>query len=887
MRRLVGSLRGATLILGFACSLLRPVNVNATPLADVPSSFWAAQAVARLNADGIIQGYPDGTFKGERPLTRYEMAQVVVKALDYVRSHGASRKDLETLQQLTFALKDELDALGVRTSDLEDRVDALDRRTAFAQGLFVHGQFSQQGSTRVRDVFPVTIVNTTGQPQTTPFGTVVQPGRAALADPFVTAFLQTDATNDPFATENQPGNLLRTDDRFTLGYRATPNVTVRMPIRFLSYEFGGAFGQGAHYDVTPTLKVTVDQAGPISNLELQGGLLDDLRGSLTGLAFTPPNGVYAPGLLPLQPYGRGVAVSGSVFGETDFQTYFQRVAPVMLNTLSALDPTGYDTNGFLQPLTPPQSGYVQLGAPGGVSNSFTAGANGLSQVYLSQVGQLGSVYISQVNGVPCNANGKCANGQNAPNFVFNAATNSVAFASPLPPGTVISLAYNALATTQNANWQRYMTGARMVHHVKGYPGFEIGLTFNRVFDTDDLTTNDGVTVAFNGSPSGLPLVSNTVFGIDTVVPLTFVRGAHKPELFAEVASSKFTGNYRVVPATVDGAGVAGLKLHFNALSLTLAYRAIGSNFIDGAPLQFYGPNPSVYNVSGLPYLPGFIGVANDLQLNQRFDRNVNAALGANASNTAGNPALTYAYPAFNPFTGTGPYFYQSYIPNTRGLSADVKVPVKIKGMNVNLDFGSQDLVQINPDAFGNPVYGSLYPSSVPQRVLSNTAGAQLKLPIFGRNVDVSVSGLYEHLTRNDTTQQTYVPFNPQTQTFDSSALAAYQSAKAAGGTPVLFAPNYIDVRHTGFAAGAGIPVSPDVKLNFSYSTQHFGGSYGTTFGDNIDARKDLYSGAVTYRIPKTNTSVTVQTLHYRYIDNTMPQLNFDQNQQNVYFTVKF
>ncbi|TAM77686.1 S-layer homology domain-containing protein [bacterium] len=886
MRRLVGSLLGAVLMLGAVCGTVRPVT--ASPLADVPASFWAAQAVAQLNADGIVQGYPDGTFRGERPLTRYEMAQAVAKAVDYVRAHGASRKDLQTLQDLTSALKDELDALGVRTTDVEDRLASLDRRTAFAQGLYLHGTFAQQASARRRDAFPLTIVNTTGTPQTTPFGAVVQPGQAAPADPFVTAFLQTDASNDPFATENQPGDLLRTDDEFALGYRATPNISLEMPIRFLSYEFGGAFGQGVHTDVSPTLKITVDQAGPLTNVQLRGGLLDNLRGSLTGLAFTPPSGAHDPGALPLQPFGRGVSIAGTLFGETDFQGYAQRVDPVMLNTLAALDPTGYGTNGYLQPLTPPQSGYVQLGAPGGFTGDvFTAGTAGLANVYLTHPGQLGSVYVSQFNGVACASDGKCANGQSAPNFVFNAATNNVAFTSPLPPGSKVVLGYDALGTTQNTNWQRYMVGGRLVHHVKGYPGFELGLTFNRAFDNEALITNDGVSVAFNGSPSSLPLVSDTVFGIDTVVPLTFVRGSNKPELFAEVATSRYTGNAASVPATVDGAGIAGLKLHVNTLSLTLAFRAVGQNFIDGAPLQFYGPNPAVYNVGALTYLPGFIGVANNLQLNRQFDRNVDAALGAGASSAAGNPAVSYAYPAFNPFTGSGPYFYQSYVPNARGLAADLSVPVKIKGTRVELNVGRQDLVQIKSDAFGNPVYGALYPSSVPERIQSSTAGAKLSLPVFGRHVDVSVSGLYEHLTRDDRTLQNYVPFNAQTQTFDPAAQALSQSAQAAGGAAVPFSPNYVDVHHTGFSAGAGIPVSPDVKLNFSYSTQHFGGSYGTTLGDNIDEHKDLYSGAVTYRIPKTNTSVTVQALHYRYTDNTMPQLNFDQTRQNVYFTVKF
>ena len=46
----------------------------------MPSS-WAYQSVEQLAYAGIINGYPDGTFKGNKPITRYEMAQMVAKAM--------------------------------------------------------------------------------------------------------------------------------------------------------------------------------------------------------------------------------------------------------------------------------------------------------------------------------------------------------------------------------------------------------------------------------------------------------------------------------------------------------------------------------------------------------------------------------------------------------------------------------------------------------------------------------------------------------------------------------------------------------------------------------------------------------------------------------------
>src|SRR5579875_1891934 len=49
--------------------------------ADVPPNHWAYDAVRQLAADGYIQGYPDGQFKGQRPMTRYEAAVLTDRAV--------------------------------------------------------------------------------------------------------------------------------------------------------------------------------------------------------------------------------------------------------------------------------------------------------------------------------------------------------------------------------------------------------------------------------------------------------------------------------------------------------------------------------------------------------------------------------------------------------------------------------------------------------------------------------------------------------------------------------------------------------------------------------------------------------------------------------------
>ncbi len=85
----------------------------ANPFSDVPAGHWAYDSVARLAAAGVVDGYGDGTFGGEKLMTRYEMAQIVAKAM----AKGAN------VDKLAAEFADELDALGVRVSNLEKKSD--------------------------------------------------------------------------------------------------------------------------------------------------------------------------------------------------------------------------------------------------------------------------------------------------------------------------------------------------------------------------------------------------------------------------------------------------------------------------------------------------------------------------------------------------------------------------------------------------------------------------------------------------------------------------------------------------------------------------------------------------------------------------------------------
>ena len=70
-----------SLVLAMAMALgVSATAFAANPFSDVPAGHWAYASVSKLAAAGIVDGYPDGTFKGDNLMTRYEMAQIVAKA---------------------------------------------------------------------------------------------------------------------------------------------------------------------------------------------------------------------------------------------------------------------------------------------------------------------------------------------------------------------------------------------------------------------------------------------------------------------------------------------------------------------------------------------------------------------------------------------------------------------------------------------------------------------------------------------------------------------------------------------------------------------------------------------------------------------------------------
>ena len=92
----------------------------ANPFSDVSTDDWAYQAVSDLSDQGVVEGYPDGTFKGERNMTRYELAQIIARLM--AKEDQLNAEQQATLDKLAGEYADELANLGVRVSNLEKKV---------------------------------------------------------------------------------------------------------------------------------------------------------------------------------------------------------------------------------------------------------------------------------------------------------------------------------------------------------------------------------------------------------------------------------------------------------------------------------------------------------------------------------------------------------------------------------------------------------------------------------------------------------------------------------------------------------------------------------------------------------------------------------------------
>ncbi len=203
-------------------------------------------------------------------------------------------------------------------------------------------------------------------------------------------------------------------------------------------------------------------------------------------------------------------------------------------------------------------------------------------VYLGTKALIGTVFVSAYDGTFYNSSGQVIGGgaNPAPPFIYDDALNAVTFTTPLPAGSTVSITFLGLTAQNYTLPQRFHVGGRVNQKIKGLPGAEIGASFSRIFDVDDLqcSQNSGVPalcLAQTAAPGwGFGLVSDTVFGVDAQIPIPIdlTGPGTQPVLFGEVSNSKYSPNYQSVAPVSDNAWIAGVNVALGKANGTIQYQ---------------------------------------------------------------------------------------------------------------------------------------------------------------------------------------------------------------------------------------------------------------------------------------------------------------------------
>ena len=144
MKKTMVAALAAAMTIGAASTTFAAAN----PFSDVPRDHWAYDAVTQLAADGVVEGYGDGTYRGDRNITRYEMAQMTAKAM---AKGDMPASDRALVDRLAAEFADELNNLGVRVSNLEKHADMV-KFTGYLRYDYIsdrHEEPNKDGKTKV------------------------------------------------------------------------------------------------------------------------------------------------------------------------------------------------------------------------------------------------------------------------------------------------------------------------------------------------------------------------------------------------------------------------------------------------------------------------------------------------------------------------------------------------------------------------------------------------------------------------------------------------------------------------------------------------------------------------------------------------------------------
>ncbi|MBV9270851.1 MAG: hypothetical protein JO165_07150 [Candidatus Eremiobacteraeota bacterium] len=374
----------------------------------------------------------------------------------------------------------------------------------------------------------------------------------------------------------------------------------------------------------------------------------------------------------------------------------------------------------------------------------------------------------------------------------------------------------------------------------------VSLNYRKIFDLDQ--THGNFILAALQPQSYASLITAAVFGRD--VPLPLALQAPVAPLTAPNVRLAQLQPVDIVPPHLAGMLV---RLHSSHLQIQYMYdnapsgsAQTGSTLVSNAIADF---GPSSYTSDSAPSSTP----VSSLRTNSSADG-------------------TQSYSFATPSELATPAEYAPYVSSAQqGLSAQVTLPVRV-----------------GPVHFAGRVEGAQqqtdFPSALDAQSVRSTerqyaAGTNFNVGNGPRSVNVDVSSTVEHLDPTGAA----VPWAPDAKSISSAA----KSSLAAGEVPLVFYPNVTDVTRRGYNASVAVPVNPHLTVTAQYNTQHYLGSADSVVDPTFDARKDAYTGKVTYEFPHSNSALTLSARTYNFIDNIIPAYNQKQTRTDVNFTVKF
>jgi S-layer homology domain len=260
------------------------VSQSATPapaaarFADVPANHWAYAALQQLQADGLVDGYPGGYFKGQRPLTRYEAAAIVARVVTRLEgelsapasAQNVSSADVAAVRRLLDEFGGELQAVKRDVAALKEQTAANTAATAANTNALARQQFHLDYLLRAPGAYHDSVSAFTAAGASLPSGAQVIGPNVGIGPQ------QLSAGETAHGTGYQSLRLL-----FSGALDAKTSYAIRLEDR---YYFDNTSGNGG--TLGDSTSSTTPGAGSFPN----NGLL---RINYAALTYQEPSGIYA------------------------------------------------------------------------------------------------------------------------------------------------------------------------------------------------------------------------------------------------------------------------------------------------------------------------------------------------------------------------------------------------------------------------------------------------------------------------------------------------------------------------------------------------------------------------------------------------------------------